>query len=1525
MSGCLIQSNDSLWVDAAKHIPNASDVRAFWNVASSEAFINDHREELDIITEAGREFPTFASARKVLLKLNFQGLAFLKGTPEIAKQLQDRANQGVTGSATAVTQAVNFNKNNSFSDSYVAVPMYNEQTKKFEVQILDNTQGNQELLVQKIQEFATKERISNALIKAGVQIQYVDGVVNSSDGIEFVVDAITGITKIKISISEEGSMSEKEARAAARYIIHNMSSEPLVARLIEYTQSNNEDAESMLQTAILGKSEGKIPLLKRIKLAVKRIFKNDKNLKPEDLKLVSLRNARKVAKGLLDFSLLDKYDRDQNSNSIQSKDPNRELIHKVTKNLEVLATQLREIDKYYYNKIMAVVKDLQNQDVSTNGLNPELTSSVYLASLGYACKQMQEIVHDITNHVSDVNMLDASEFNNKTIEYAKSLRGAHEVCRSLSNIVLLIRNATVKLVDPNNINQRGNQHNYSITAIGDIEDVQLGRIGMQGVSVNLDQALNDIVKYVHTSEGSLFQSVIAKEREFSLLFLKSIAGDNYVEKASRIMFGKHMKNFIGIAEMNASIEDNLLTLEHDNSWAEMWLTSMSNNPDLIGAIVDKAIKQANTVADNLTIELQDELRIIREKCKDIGIDPIKFYELDEQGDFTGNFLTEYDWGRYERDYNEAMAIWKQDFLTASPDSINWPDIIRGVKFQEYIKPLLKEWHKKHSRWDSEKEMFFPVTRSKPASYTKNGTVITVVSDYDYTSPQYKKLENENPTAKVLLEKLIKIKQELDNKYLPVGATKYYRLPQFRGTFTQRLKNNGISMSLDAGPIKALRSKTAELFTVDSDDYQFGNCHHYNTLEEDMFRDKVDHDRNKVDRLAMYGINKLQDPKDITRDLFHGMLAYGAMAHSYNALTTVAQAAEVVGNQLERRETKEDGVAVLEEARTEHTRAFKRYSKYLTQHLYGVGQKQINWLGVSWNKIGFMCSKLASFAWLAGNVHSGIVNLGTGSIEVFKEALVGQFFNAEDWVWAHKYYYGSIGSNLAQVGLQDKDDKISLFIQLFNARGNNDTDFKHWRDRGRIAELFWRRSLYMPYTLGEHYMQTIAFLAMAHNQKVFIKEGDVIKEIPLFEAYTTMYLKTGSKDSALNKVLNKGPKKLVLKGNTFKSKQGAEDYSRLSKLLEFLEYSVTNNMAISESDLSEENKQLLQRYNLPINLRRIISIKNTISQIQEIQKNLLWDSRDVGTFKLKAREVCNRMHGVYNTEDKILLQMNILGAMFTSMKGYAIGLAQRRFLRSHYNFALGGWSEGSEITAAKVAWIGLTNLFGANPYRVKDAETGQYWSRFKVIKNSLLGYCLPVNTKSLKAMGFQEDQVRNLRRHHFDWMAVLTLLFGTLALAAGDDDDEEDDNYVSALAHYFITRWYYEQAAFTPIGIKNEVEQFTKGWEAVPGLTVLGDYIELANLGLGYAEHEYKYEPYREGMSDLEYQELSVPYRKDSDYYYQRDGDFYEKGDPKVWLKLQKMLPYWKSWFIFSNPRQATSSFNFYRSGGKEAKNQNNKN
>jgi hypothetical protein len=68
-----------------------------------------------------------------------------------------------------------------------------------------------------------------------------------------------------------------------------------------------------------------------------------------------------------------------------------------------------------------------------------------------------------------------------------------------------------------------------------------------------------------------------------------------------------------------------------------------------------------------------------------------------------------------------------------------------------------------------------------------------------------------------------------------------------------------------------------------------------------------------------------------------------------------------------------------------------------------------------------------------------------------------------------------------------------------------------------------------------------------------------------------------------------------------------------------------------------------------------------------------------------------MHGVYNFLDKNNLQHTIIGEMLFAMRGYAIGMAQRRFLGDKFNVYTKKNESGNITTSVILLLDGLLSV------------------------------------------------------------------------------------------------------------------------------------------------------------------------------------------------------------------------------------------
>jgi hypothetical protein len=107
-------------------------------------------------------------------------------------------------------------------------------------------------------------------------------------------------------------------------------------------------------------------------------------------------------------------------------------------------------------------------------------------------------------------------------------------------------------------------------------------------------------------------------------------------------------------------------------------------------------------------------------------------------------------------------------------------------------------------------------------------------------------------------------------------------------------------------LKSLREVILEEFCEDAEDYEYGSQATYQD-GEDMFETNITRDYERVNRIPLFGINKLSKKVEVngvkvkipdgrlSTDICHCLMAYASMALSYDACTRFVDALEIGRN------------------------------------------------------------------------------------------------------------------------------------------------------------------------------------------------------------------------------------------------------------------------------------------------------------------------------------------------------------------------------------------------------------------------------------------------------------------------------------------------------------------------------------------------------------------------------------------------------------------------------------------------------
>lgn len=1421
----------------------------------------------------------------------------------------------------------NFNKNSPYNDKYLGT-ISSLDNGKFRISLAEKNEGTQEQLNTFVGNRNLIERIKVALNKAGADYTFLeegsnlDGRYNTKNAVR-TADGLYQLIKVANNEKLEQSLAEE----AGHFAVGALGKSPLVKRLMELltpdvqkqilgdeyltkslgSNSAREVAGTLVGQAIMQNVDKNTPwysLTNRIVDLIKKVFNSITGNEIAQAKLEAQEIAEQIAKGFMSPNF---------TGNIKNALDIKETLYSKTDSFAVQklkeaaillrkqALEMKAINSTLFSKYNAVAKVVESKIISNADNYPlaehhayeGITESVLLMS-----KLMEEDIKELLDSV-DIN--DVNDFNQNMVRNAQSLRKVRTFVRNAGVLIKIISDASL----PGSSNQQFSERAKAVEIINSAGDIVIYNLYAE------TQKLKNSLENATIGEHGIVNELTNKEAQFFLKFLENALGKKYIHRSAKILFRSRKKNkakgesaLVYAPTENYTVQQAMEGLEEDISLFERFLASMSNNSDLVAQIIDKTIKLSNKWADDLTNTSQDKLRQMQADLKKLGHTSTDVFieKSNKTGKITGNIISEYNWGDYEDSYDAFKESAVKEFKDAHPNLSELSDLAQGLEFEKFFKPKERFWHKGdaskpgNSKWDDNSRMWVPAEQ--------------------YRNSVYDSTIKGKPIEKWLNE-LLEFKDYLDS-LLPENSTRLHRMPQFKGTFINRVKNKQIFENTTRSVMDTSFKKIKETFIVDSEDRDFGSLQTYNMKEDSVFSDALAFEREKLNRLPLFGINKLQDPSELSTDLFHSLFAYSGMAHSYAALSKVVDTVEVGAEVLLERKvggtTKE-----RDNNRADRSRAYNRYTKYIEKQVYGIAIKTSP-LGRRFGKLASFFSGLGSKIYLGGNVIGGMVNIGTGSIELFKEAFAGEHFSMSDWKNAHGLYSKNLAENMwdGLTGVELSDNKVALFIRHFNVLGKSKQEQRTWfTSQWRLTRaLPFGENIFLPYKAGEHYMQTIPYLALASKTKLYDQDGN---KISLFNAYKVVDTGNGVKVltltsnieqyNLLNGIKNKiddailknikpadvkftteelkfinknkySTDNLITLGSNidenildntlfFKSAKGKKRYDLLKSILTKLK-SVSNISGPMQGTLqfTQEEQAYLdsKKYN-------VASTSNTAAEILEEMKNAVWFIDDDSSFMNKAREISNRMHGVYNNIDKVGLQQSIAGNMMLAMKGYALGLMERRFGRNKYSVLLEKDVEGSLVTLAKV----FSSMF---------VEKGG----FKNTAKMLLPIGESVSTKMLQA-GYSPNQYRNMRRNLGDYLFILGLFLLKLALTqsnnGGDEDDEED--IVAGLGFYFTSRLLREQNAYA---LPNPfIEEAQSLLNVVPvGISVIQTLTDVTTSIIGGT--------------------LTDPITNGKYHYGRTKEGIYEENDPMWHNKVLKLTPYIRAGYTFEHPYEAAASFEY---------------
>ena len=1045
-----------------------------------------------------------------------------------------------------------------------------------------------------------------------------------------------------------------------------------------------------------------------------------------------------------------------------------------------------------FEKVIELVNDgitSSNSDGNVSQRMDSVTSTI-IQSLSLLRNRMQEINTDLAVCTAKLNAIIPDMTNQNYINLVNEYAQLQEEFEAVHEILEVVKDGMREGLISISIKK--------LTPDGNVEETTMEEV------VSKFSALVDVTQNTLNTQNNILATDL----------LVAIYGTPHMD----IVMGKMMRGWKGkktYTQAKELWEEELRNFDKKNTLYHKALGSIQNSKSLINQVVGLAINQQNANANNATQSTLYYINNLRQVYLDKQgfVDKVRgkndplvgLMQKDDDGVFCGNLVRPIDYYQYEKELEDAEKAWSKEFnqvysnrdLTDTQKSILWKQF-RQQKFSEWNRWIREDGTPDLKFKRQEITMIDPTGNEVTKKLMAPNILKYPSSQWDALSDNQKHLSNAFFGLKYY-----------SNEKLDEQGSQPHKIPMFRGSFWDRYsrgKSNASTLALNS-------LKRAVL--VDILDDEFGaerSAVPYGLKSTDYSRAEME--ANDIRRIPLYGIRKLPDMRELSTDLFSSYLAYDQMANNYKAKSNIEFAIHTIQKQVKAKTDDLDKGGIKEKIKWYNRNDFrKELDDYVEKELYGIKKNDITLgtFGISLAKIMNQVGRFTTNVFLGGNVHSAFVNLLTGYNEIVKEAGVGRYFNVRDVKDAEGFYikhtqgkfFGKNGEFILKHP-NESNSATNILLREFNFTENFQHDIREYNSRQWRIHRLRKNLLMLPYSVTDHWMQAIPLVSMLKHEKVYTRalekvdsNGDpiiVVREISLLEALHPEFYRNKNAEFVERPETIKQNSNVNF-GIFFKTAESAEKGEPVVKLLDQISGFLANHKTDPKNTIFPQLNEVWQHdvfremskpengyYRLttvnddgtiePKIPQTVEDFKIAQASLQRYLNDLSYNASDYANTRLRAREIVNRMHGVYDTQSKGSFNRTILGANVLSMKNYAVGLINRRLMSANYNITLGGFDEGTFITTLKVIWDALRNFGTGHPVR-----TAHYlWALINPIRG------LQVNSR-LKADGYVKEQIDNLQRAKLDifrisFMSMLSTIIKGLGKTwlGGDDDDEYE--YIS---------------------------------------------------------------------------------------------------------------------------------------------------
>ncbi len=511
---------------------------------------------------------------------------------------------------------------------------------------------------------------------------------------------------------------------------------------------------------------------------------------------------------------------------------------------------------------------------------------------------------------------------------------------------------------------------------------------------------------------------------------------------------------------------------------------------------------------------------------------------------------------------------------------------------------------------------------------------------------------------------------------------------------------------------------------------------------------------------------------------------------------------------------------------------------------------------NWTKIASIMQSITSSNFMMLNVRGGIANVTYGETQIWAEAFAGEYFNFSIMQDATNEYMGSIVSMMANMYNSTSTSKVDAVLKAMNV-----VDFDALVEAGRTEYTFadWeqklRDAMYSPQTMGEHFMQNRALIAMMmshrlvkNNNKELNGKGDyvLLNEKEYIRDMHEQALKEVLDDAMWQKYLDY-QKRLLSDENTAKevmwrrkdmTYEFASRYLKGTPLQEAFVKKKKELEKRAKDEFNDDDKHPTLWSQVTLDTETGImgfakdSILEGLNVINPDGTNYAFSI--LGAFKGRVISVNKKIHGVYDKLGSAQFEKFWYGPLVMQYHKHIFPGLMKRWRRQ------GGFNE-ERGTVEKGSYIALWDFLCTPIRQIKDkagltdAEVEAMCGIQNVLK-SIAEFLANINVYWNM---LPDSEKANIRRNLGDVCGVLSALFVAIGVRCMMDDD--DDSIMLNLALYEADRLSSEAWQYNPWGAASE---FKKLWSSpVAVQSIVGDVFNSAGTLAQMLIEGDEYDPY----------------------------------------------------------------------------------